>query len=40
MVGLIHDVLGRDCLGGRNILYADAVRVLRKLEEVDNWAWI
>ncbi|KAL3952961.1 hypothetical protein ACCO45_012904 [Purpureocillium lilacinum] len=40
VVGLIHDVLGRDCLGGRNILYADAVRVLRKLEEVDNWAWI
>ncbi|KAJ6443361.1 stress responsive a/B barrel domain-containing protein [Purpureocillium lavendulum] len=40
VVGLVHDVLERDCLGGRNILYADAVGVLRKLEEVDNWAWV
>ena len=39
VVGLVHDVLERDCLGGRSILYADAVGVLRKLEEVDNWKW-
>ncbi|KJZ78707.1 hypothetical protein HIM_02098 [Hirsutella minnesotensis 3608] len=37
VVGLVRDVLERDCLGGRSILYADAVGVLRKLEEGDNW---
>jgi hypothetical protein len=39
IVGFIRDVLERDCLGGRNILFADSVGVLRKLEEVDNWSW-
>lgn len=39
VVGFVRDILDKDCLGGRNILYADAVGVLRKLEEVDNWSW-
>ncbi|POR38417.1 Uncharacterized protein TPAR_01385 [Tolypocladium paradoxum] len=39
VVGLVHDVLEKDCLGGRSILYADAVGVLRKLQEVDSWKW-
>lgn len=39
IVGFIRDILEKDCLGGRNILFADAVGVLRKLEEVDNWSW-
>lgn len=37
VVGLVRDALERDCMGGRSILYADAVGVLRKLEEGDNW---
>ncbi|KYK56914.1 Transcription factor [Drechmeria coniospora] len=39
VVGVVHDVLSRDCLGGRSILYSDAVGVLRRLEEVGNWKW-
>lgn len=39
IVGFIRDILEKDCLGGRNILFADSVGVLRKLEEVDNWSW-
>ncbi|PHH59005.1 hypothetical protein CDD81_3950 [Ophiocordyceps australis] len=39
VVGLVRDVLERDCLGGRSLLYTDAVDVLRKLEEVENWKW-
>jgi hypothetical protein len=39
IVGFIRDLLERDCLGGRNILFADSLGVLRKLEEVDNWSW-
>lgn len=39
IVGFVRDALEKDCLGGRNILYADSVGVLRKLEEVDNWSW-
>ncbi|KHN96361.1 uncharacterized protein MAM_05650 [Metarhizium album ARSEF 1941] len=39
IVGFVRDVLEKDCLGGRNILFADSVGVLRKLEEVDNWSW-
>lgn len=39
VVGVAREVLARDCLGGRNILYADAVNVLRKLEEGNGWKW-
>lgn len=39
VVELARDVLERDCLGGRNRLYADAVGVLRRLGEGDGWAW-
>ena len=39
VVALVWDLLDGDCLGGRNILFADAVGVLRKLHEVDNWSW-
>ncbi|OAA34059.1 Transcription factor [Metarhizium rileyi] len=39
IVGFVRDILEKDCLGGRNILFADSVGVLRKLEEVDNWRW-
>lgn len=39
IVGFVRDILEKDCLGGRNILFADSVGVLRKLEEVDNWSW-
>lgn len=39
IVGLVRDVMDKDCLGGRNILYADSAGVLRKLEEIDNWSW-
>ncbi|CEJ88464.1 hypothetical protein VHEMI04729 [[Torrubiella] hemipterigena] len=34
-VGLARELLERDCLGGRSILLADAVGVLRKLEDGD-----
>lgn len=37
VVGLIRKRLEGDCVGGRSRLYADAVRVLRKLEEGDGW---
>ncbi|RFU75467.1 hypothetical protein TARUN_6763 [Trichoderma arundinaceum] len=36
-VGLARASLEKDCLGGRNILLADAVGVLKKLEEGDNY---
>ena len=39
VVGLAMTVLARDCQGGRNILFADSVRVLKKLGEGDNWSW-
>ncbi|KAG6006578.1 hypothetical protein E4U21_006876 [Claviceps maximensis] len=39
IVGLVRDILEKDCLGGRNMLFADSVGVLRKLEEYDNWDW-
>lgn len=39
IVGFARDILEKDCLTGRNILFADSVGVLRKLEEVDNWSW-
>lgn len=35
-VGLARELLERDCLGGRSILLADAVGVLRKLEDGDS----
>ncbi|KAI6782030.1 uncharacterized protein J7T54_003449 [Emericellopsis cladophorae] len=35
VVCLMRDVLGRDCVGGRNILFADSVRVLRRLSGID-----
>ena len=37
VVCLARDVLARDCVGGRNILFADAVSVLRKLGRSDGW---
>jgi hypothetical protein len=39
VVGLGKRVLLKDCLGGRSILLADAVNVLRKLDERDGGAW-
>ncbi|KAF7548388.1 hypothetical protein G7046_g8691 [Stylonectria norvegica] len=39
VVGLARAALAKDCLGGRNILFADAVGVLKKLEQGDNWKW-
>ncbi|KAG5927687.1 hypothetical protein E4U42_001927 [Claviceps africana] len=39
IVAFVREILDKDCLGGRNMLYADSVGVLRKLEEVDNWNW-
>ncbi|GAB0142736.1 hypothetical protein EsHS_00003276 [Epichloe bromicola] len=39
IVGFARDILEKDCLAGRNILFADSVGVLRKLEEFDNWSW-
>ncbi|KAH8127574.1 hypothetical protein ACSS6W_006736 [Trichoderma asperelloides] len=36
-VSLARAALEKDCLGGRNILLADAVGVLKKLEEGDNY---
>ncbi|KAL7788437.1 hypothetical protein V8C43DRAFT_287581 [Trichoderma afarasin] len=36
-VSLARASLEKDCLGGRNILLADAVGVLKKLEEGDNY---
>ncbi|UKZ73335.1 hypothetical protein TrVFT333_000980 [Trichoderma virens FT-333] len=36
-VNLARASLEKDCLGGRNILLADAVGVLKKLEEGDNY---
>ncbi|RCI08136.1 hypothetical protein L249_6318 [Ophiocordyceps polyrhachis-furcata BCC 54312] len=37
VIGLARDALERDCLGGRSILFADAVGVLRKLDEGQGW---
>ncbi|PFH57606.1 hypothetical protein XA68_14799 [Ophiocordyceps unilateralis] len=39
VIGLARDVLEKDCLGGRSILFADAVGVLRKLDEGDGWRY-
>ncbi|KAG5950110.1 hypothetical protein E4U53_005476 [Claviceps sorghi] len=39
IVAFVREILDKDCLGGRNMLYADSVGVLRKLEEVDNYEW-
>lgn len=39
VVGLVRKELAKDCVGGRNILFADAVRVLEKLEQGGNWKW-
>ncbi|CAM1501055.1 Fc.00g102170.m01.CDS01 [Cosmosporella sp. VM-42] len=39
VVGLVRKELAKDCLGGRNILFADAVGVLEKLEQGGNWKW-
>lgn len=39
VIGLGKLVLMKDCLGGRSILFADAVNVLRKLDERDGSAW-
>ncbi|KAK5987435.1 hypothetical protein PT974_11562 [Cladobotryum mycophilum] len=36
-IGLARASLERDCLGGRNMLLADALGVLKKLEEGDNY---
>ena len=38
VVGMTREVLESDCIGGRNILFADAIEVLKKLEERDGWA--
>ncbi|KAK7429617.1 hypothetical protein QQZ08_003812 [Neonectria magnoliae] len=40
VVSLARAELAIDCLGGRNILFADAVEVLKKLEQGDNWNWV
>ena len=37
VVCLARDVLARDCMGGRNILFADSVGVLKKLGGRDGW---
>jgi hypothetical protein len=39
VVGLVRRRLEGDCVGGRSRLYADAVRVLRKLEDGGSWNW-
>lgn len=39
VVCFARDVLARDCLGGRNILFADSVGVLKKLGGRDGWDW-
>ena len=39
VVSLVRKELAKDCLGGRNILFADAVGVLEKLEQGGNWKW-
>lgn len=39
VVSLARAELAADCLGGRNILFADAAGVLKKLEHGDNWKW-
>ncbi|KAH7148909.1 hypothetical protein EDB81DRAFT_480297 [Dactylonectria macrodidyma] len=39
VVTLARAELAADCLGGRNILFADAAGVLEKLEHGDNWKW-
>lgn len=39
VVCLARDVLGRDCTGGRSILFADSVGVLRKLAGRNDWEW-
>ncbi|KAG9250199.1 putative C2H2 finger domain protein [Emericellopsis atlantica] len=39
VVCLVRDVLTRDCVGGRNILFADSVRVLRRLGGLDAAEW-
>ncbi|KAH7149676.1 hypothetical protein B0J13DRAFT_621507 [Dactylonectria estremocensis] len=39
VVSLARAELAADCLGGRNILFADAAGVLEKLEHGDNWKW-
>jgi hypothetical protein len=33
VVGLVRQMLATECLGGRNILFADAMNVLKRLEE-------
>lgn len=40
VVSLARAELAVDCLGGRNILFADALEVLKKLEQGDNWNWV
>lgn len=37
VVALAREVLGKDCVGGRNILFEDAVGVLSRLEDSDGW---
>lgn len=39
VVCLVRDVLARDCTGGRSILFADSVGVLRKLAGRNDWEW-
>lgn len=39
VIRLVRRKLERDCVGGRNRLYVDAVGVLKKLEEEDNRKW-
>lgn len=39
VVCLVRDVLARDCIGGRSILFADSVGVLRKLAGRNDWDW-
>lgn len=37
VVTLAREVLSRDCIGGRNRLFEDAVEVLKRLEGNNNW---
>lgn len=39
VVGFVREILEKDCLGGRSVLFADSVGVLRRLEDVDSWSW-
>lgn len=39
VICLVRDVLARDCTGGRSILFADSVGVLRKLAGRNDWEW-